>query len=99
MALGENTRRTFLKLLLASTALPARAFARADRVRAFEAADDAFQVNPGGSIQEALDAAAKHPTRKTVVVHAGTYRPVAPGQAFIWFNARHDGVTLEADGD
>jgi hypothetical protein len=36
---------------------------------------------------------------KAVYVHAGTYRPSAPGQALIWFNARHDGVTLEAVGD
>jgi hypothetical protein len=31
-------------------------------------------------------------------VHAGTYRPQTPGQALIWFNARHDGITLEAVG-
>ena len=38
-------------------------------------------------------------THKTVYVHAGTYRPAARGQALIWFNARHDGITLEAVGD
>jgi hypothetical protein len=32
-------------------------------------------------------------------VHAGTYRPAAKAQALIWFNARHDGITLEAVGD
>jgi hypothetical protein len=32
-------------------------------------------------------------------VHAGIYRPAAKGQALIWFNARHDGITLEAAGD
>jgi hypothetical protein len=34
-----------------------------------------------------------------VYVHAGTYRPDRKGQALIWFNARHDGITLQAVGD
>ena len=54
---------------------------------------------PGGQIQDALEAAARDPVNKTVYVHAGTYRPAARGQALIWFNARHDGITLEAVGD
>ena len=95
----ENKRRTFLKLLLASTVLPTRVFARAEAMVPFEASADALHVYPGGSIQDALDAAARHATQKSVIVHAGTYRPAAPGQALIWFNARHDGITLEADGD
>ena len=66
---------------------------------AFEARTDGYHVYPGGSIQQALEAAARHAGRKTVFVHAGTYRPAARGQALIWFNARHDGVTLEAVGD
>lgn len=100
MVSGEHRRRTFLKLLLASTVLPVRAFARrADALATFEADADAFHVHPGGSIQAALDAAAAHQTRKIVVVHAGTYRPDAPGQALIWFNARHDGLMLEAAGE
>jgi hypothetical protein len=99
MVSGENKRRTFLKLLLVSTALPVRAFAREEAALPFEASADAFQVYPGGSIQDALDAAARHTSRKTVVVHAGTYAPPAPGQALIWLNARHDGITLEAAGD
>jgi len=95
----ENKRRTFLKLLLASTVLPVRAFARSeDHDPAFEARVDGFHVYPGGSIQRALDAAADS-TRKTVVVHAGTYYPPAPAQALVWFNARHDGIALEAAGD
>ena len=57
------------------------------------------QVHPGGNIQDALEAAAKDPSDKRVIVHAGTYRPKAKGQALIWFNARHDGITLEAEGD
>ena len=62
-------------------------------------ADTGHHVYPGGSIQAALEAAAKDPVNKTVYVHAGTYRPAARGQALIWFNARHDGVTLEAVGE
>lgn len=62
-------------------------------------AAEGHHVHPGGSIQEALEAAAKDPVNKTVYVHAGTYRPAARGQALIWFNARHDGITLEAVGE
>ena len=36
---------------------------------------------------------------RRVFVHAGTYQPRAKGQALIWFNARHDGITLQAVGD
>jgi hypothetical protein len=64
-----------------------------------DAAARAWRVRPGGSIQAALDAAAKDPVNKTVYVHAGTYCPAAHGQALIWFNGRHDGITLEAAGD
>ena len=32
------------------------------------------------------------------MVHAGTYRPAKVGQALIWFNQRHDGITCLADG-
>src|SRR5213592_560922 len=100
MEIGYNERRTFLKLLLASTILPVRAFARpAGLPPLFEARADGFHVYPGGSIQQALDAAAGHQHKKTVIVHAGTYQPAAPGQALIWFNARHDGIILEAAGE
>jgi len=61
--------------------------------------DGAYHVYPGQEIQPALDAAARDELHKTVHVHAGVYRPSSPGQAMIWFNARHDGITLEADGD
>src|SRR4051812_47528459 len=100
MGFGQNERRTFLKLLLASTVLPARAFARqGESTSVFEARSDGFHVYPGGSIQQAIEAAARHAGGKTVFVHAGTYRPAAYGQALIWFNARHDGVTVEAVGE
>jgi hypothetical protein len=39
------------------------------------------------------------PSTRPSTFHAGTYRPSARGQALIWFNARHDGITLEAVGD
>src|SRR5262245_57119549 len=85
-------RRAFLQLLAAGAVLPARAFAQ-------EKPTDGFHVYPKDSIQDALEAAAKDPVRKIVYVHAGTYRPAKKGQALIWFNARHDGITLEAVGD
>jgi hypothetical protein len=100
MGVRVDQRRDFLKLLLASTVLPVGAFARkAAPAVLFEAKPDGFHVRPGGSIQAALDAAAGDRERKKVFVHAGTYRPDAPGQAFIRFNARHDGLMVEAIGD
>ncbi len=61
--------------------------------------DEEIHVLPGEEIQAALDRAATDSRRKAVVVHAGTYRPRQPAQALIWFNARHDGITLRADGE
>src|SRR5690606_13413361 len=58
-----------------------------------------WHVRPGASIQAALDSAAGDAAHKRVLVHAGTYRPSAPGQAMIWFNRRHDGITLEGEGE
>lgn len=85
-------------------ALPAFTLARQDRAPiatgvVLDASAHAFHVYPNGQIQDALDAAAKDPANKIVYVHAGTYRPAARGQALAWFNARHDGITLEAVGD
>jgi hypothetical protein len=62
-------------------------------------ADGAHHVYAGEDIQAAIESAAKDPVQKTVRVHAGTYRPQVPGQALIWFNKSHDGVTLEAEGE
>jgi hypothetical protein len=92
VTIRQDHRRAFLKLLLASCALPVRGFAR-------ESQGDGYHVYPRDQIQDALDAAARDPVKKTVYVHAGTYRPRAKGQAMIWFNERHDGITLEAVGD
>jgi len=64
-----------------------------------DAATHGYHVYPGGRIEDALDAAAADAVNKTVYVHAGTYRPSAKGQALVWFNARHDGITLQAVGD
>lgn len=61
--------------------------------------DGSYHVYPGQSIQAALDRAASDSTNKVVTVHAGTYRPTKKGQALIWFNAWHDAVTLEAQGE
>src|SRR5262245_49295785 len=61
--------------------------------------EDGYQVQPGDSIQEAIELAAGNKTNKTVHVNAGTYRPGAPGQAFIFLNHRHDGVHLKAKGN
>ncbi|HEV8542936.1 MAG TPA: right-handed parallel beta-helix repeat-containing protein [Verrucomicrobiae bacterium] len=58
----------------------------------------AYQVFAGDSIQEALELAAKNPTNKLVKVHAGEYRPQEKRQALIWFNKKHNGVRLEAEG-
>jgi hypothetical protein len=66
---------------------------------ALDPATRTYHVFPGTSIQETLERAARDPVNKRVLVHAGTYRPRERGQALIWFNARHDGITLEADGD
>ena len=59
----------------------------------------AFHVRPGEGIQSTLELAAKSAQRKHVIVHAGTYRPQQRSQAMIWFNRRHDGITLEAEGE
>ncbi|MBW3599208.1 MAG: right-handed parallel beta-helix repeat-containing protein [Planctomycetes bacterium] len=61
--------------------------------------DGCYHVYPGEDIQQALEAAARDPQHKTVIVHEGVYRPAQPGQALIFFNSRHDGISLIADGD
>jgi hypothetical protein len=97
-------RRAFLRLLLAGWVLPVRGLARQGKAGVESAVrldtqTGGYHVHPTEQIQDALEAAARDPVNKTVYVHAGTYRPRAKGQALIWFNARHDGITLEAIGD
>jgi hypothetical protein len=106
MTTRQDARRAFLQLLLASCALPLRSVASQDKDKAVLSSGivldpkmAGYHVYPKGQIQEALEAAARDPINKTVYVHAGTYRPRTRGQALIWFNARHDGVTLEAVGE
>lgn len=104
---SHSDRRAFLQVLLAAGVVPFAGTPRQDKsVRTqpagpitVDAKTRAYHVYPKNQIQDALEAAAKDPVNKTVYVHAGTYRPPARGQALIWFNARHDGVTLEAVGD
>src|SRR3954464_6408961 len=96
------SRRAFLRMAAAAAVLPVRSLAQrrdaTDGVT-LDAAAHAYRVRPGGSIQAALEAAAKDSSNKIVYVHAGTYRPTEHGQALIWFNARHDGIRLEAVGE
>src|SRR5687767_5437332 len=102
--MATSHRRAFLRLLIAAGMVPARSFASqdksgADKAVGFDSKTAGYHVHPRGQIQDALEAAARDPVNKTVYVHAGTYRPAARGQALIWFNERHDGITLEAVGD
>lgn len=95
-------RRAFLQLLVAACVVPIRGLGQSRALPTGVTIDEAtasYHVFPKGRIQDALEAAARDPVNKTVLVHAGTYRPPARGQALIWFNARHDGITLEAVGD
>ena len=69
-----------------------------DRVVGSSLEDTRVHVYPGQEIQEVLDRVASEGVAREVVVHAGTYRPQRSGQALIWFNERHDGIVLEADG-
>jgi hypothetical protein len=96
-------RRTFLQLLLAASVVPVRALAGQDgggrRPGGGDARTSGHHVYPKDQIQDALEAAARDPVTKTVYVHEGTYRPRSRGQALVWFNARHDGITLEAVGE
>lgn len=61
--------------------------------------DSILHVYPGDEIQSALDRAASDEQLKTVVIHAGTYRPKERRQSLIWFNRRHDGLRVFAEGD
>jgi hypothetical protein len=99
-----NHRRLFLQRLAAACVLPVRAFAGQNKPGpgtgvALDPQTRSYHVYPKGEIQDALEAAARDPVNKTVYVHAGTYRPRGRGQALVWFNARHDGITLEAIGE
>ena len=95
----RHHRRAFVLLLLAACLQAGQGAAVQDTPFTFDAKTGSYHVHPKGRIQDALEAAAADPVNKKVFVHAGTFRPLARGQALIWFNARHDGITLEAVGD
>jgi hypothetical protein len=103
MPICLDQRRAFLQVLLGACVLPVRSLAQ--RVPSgqggvvLDAKTASYHVYPQGHIQDALEAAARDPLNKTIYVHPGTYRPPAKGQALVWFNARHDGITLEAVGE
>jgi hypothetical protein len=59
---------------------------------------DGYHVYPADRIQDALDMAATNKTLKVVKVHAGEYQPDSKRQAMIWFNKKHDGIHLLAEG-
>src|SRR6476661_1375571 len=102
MTTRPEQRRAFLQLLVAACIVPIRGLGQSRALPTGVSIDEAtasYHVFPKGRIQDALEAAARDPVNKTVLVHAGTYRPPARGQALIWFNQRHDGITLEAVGD
>ena len=114
MTIRQDHRRAFLRLLLAAGVLPVRSLSRRSSAKAdlarqdhpapdsgvrLDAKTSSYHVDPKGRIQDALEAAARDPVNKKVYVHAGTYRPRVKGQALIWFNERHDGITLEAVGE
>ena len=61
--------------------------------------EGAYHVHPGEQIQPALDKAAEDVEHKRVIVHQGTYFPSEKRQALIWFNERHDGIELIAEGE
>jgi hypothetical protein len=58
-----------------------------------------LDVLEGQDIQAALDRASQAGPGSVVRVHEGTYAPQRAGQAFLQFNAQHDGLTLEAVGE
>lgn len=87
---------TFLALLVMSQAVAAESVAPGV---VFDEETNRYRVYPGGDIQAALEAAAENDRYKTVTVHEGTYRPDSVRQALIWFNRRHDGILLQADGE
>lgn len=105
MSSFPTQRRAFLQTLAAIVTLPLPVSAQQGSRRSGDASTPGgptaggHHVYPNENIQDVLEAAARDPNDKTVYVHAGTYRPRSKGQALIWFNARHDGITLEAVGD
>jgi hypothetical protein len=87
---GRMKRLCMQVLCFALAAVPAKA--------AISLSNDGYHVFPGDNIQDALQQAAENKTNKIVKVHAGEYRPNSKRQALIWFNKKHDGIRVEAQG-
>jgi hypothetical protein len=87
----------FSVLIACNNGLPGSSNSSSPKIH-FDQKTRSFHVYAGENIQNTLDAAAKDRVHKTVKVHAGTYRPQSPGEALIWLNREHDGITLEAEG-
>jgi Right handed beta helix region len=87
---GRMKRLCMQVLCFALAAVPAKA--------AISLSNDGYHVFPGDNIQDALQQAAENKTNKIVKVHAGEYRPTSKRQALIWFNKKHDGIRVEAQG-
>ncbi len=100
MSMRVNSRLStyvfFALLALARAAVAAEPVARGVT---YDEETNRYNVYPGGDIQAALEAAAVNSEHKAVTVHAGTYRPDSARQALIWFNERHDGIQLQAQGE
>jgi hypothetical protein len=92
---SPRVRRFHIVLILGSLGLMA---AGALAARRHYARTEVIHVFAGGDIQQALEAASRQSGRTTVRVHEGTYAPRSAGEALIFLNARHDGISLEADG-
>ena len=100
MSMRVNSRLStyvfFALLPLSQSAVAAEPVARGV---AYDDETHRYHVYPGGDIQAALEAAAENSEYKTITVHAGVYRPDSARQALIWFNRRHDGILLQAQGE
>ena len=94
MRFTESSRALYLVTALATFI----AGCTHSELQKFPDREGAYHVYPGDQIQKALNAAAENKKAKRVVVHAGIYRPTMPSQALVYFNAAHEGITLEADG-
>ena len=92
-------RRMFFRMVAAAAMAPVSGLAQrrdaADAVT-LDAAARAYRVQPGGSIQAALERGREGPRQQDRLRPRRHLSPAAHGQALIWFNARHDGITLEA---
>ena len=81
-----------------------RGFARQDKAAdgngvSLDARTSSYHVHPRGRIQDALEAAARDPRQQDRLRSRRHLSASREAQALVWFNARHDGITLEAVGE